>query len=277
MQSHMLKSIFFLLMMVLFGCQPASPENSPFELKLENYAGELKIIKLEKNGEVYSFLYDTGGGYTVLDAAYAEVFGCTPYGKSVGFRLSGEQVESQNCNPVTLDIDGFIVTTTPKVMDINSFLPEGLPRLAGLISLQTFQDYLVTIDYSAALVTIETPESFQSRTSGMTEIPLKVSHELNGEAVTMFTQVLETPEPLWFYLDSGNLRGVLVAPHAAEILGLEGESSLSFQIAGQAYDTTGEVMDMIYDGALDVHFFKAYEITLDLKNSRAWVKRTPAE
>ena len=277
MQSTLLKWFNFVLLVTLFGCQPPSPENSPFDLKLENYAGELKIIKLGKNGEVYSFLYDTGGGYTVLDAAFAEVFGCTPFGKSVGFRLSGEQVESQNCNPVVLDFDGLEVTTTPKVMDINSFLPDGLPRLAGLISLQTFQDYPVTIDYSAALVTIETPESFQARTRDMAEIPLKVSHELNGEAVTLFTRVLETPEPLWFYLDSGNLRGVLVAPHAAEILGVEGESSLSFQIAGQAYDTTGEVIDIIYDGALDVRFFKTYVIALDLQNSRAWVKRSPAE
>jgi hypothetical protein len=33
----------------------------------------------------------------------------------------------------------------------------------------------------------------------------------------MFTQVMKSPEPLWFYMDSGNLRGVLLAPHAAQL------------------------------------------------------------
>lgn len=277
MQRSFTRSVFIVLGFALLGCQSPSPEYSPFELKLEKYAGELRVIRLEKNGEVYSFLYDTGGGYTVLDQAYTNTFGCTPYGKTVGFRLSGEQVESRNCNPVTLDFSGFSVTTAPKVMDINSFLPEGLPKLAGVFSLQTFQSQLVTIDYSGGLVVIETPASFRARTRDMTEIPLKVTNELDGEAVSIFTQVLETPEPLWFYMDSGNLRGVLLAPHAAKILGLEGEGPLTLQIAGLAYDSTGEVMDMIYDGVLDIRFFKAHKIALDLQNSRAWVKPSSSE
>lgn len=262
-----------ILALSLISCQPPAPETAPAQLKLEKYAGELRVIKLEKDGQVLSFLYDTGGGYTVLDAAYTETFGCTPYGKTIGFRMTGEQVESKNCNPVTFDFGEFSVEASPKVMDINSFLPEGLPKLAGLISLQTFQDHLITIDYSAGFVTIETPDSFATRTSKMAEIPLKVTTEKNGETVTMFTQVLETPKPLWFYLDSGNLRSVLVAPHAAGLLGLENQGPLTLQIAGQSYETTGEVLDIIYDGALDVRFFKAHVIALDLKNSRAWVKR----
>ena len=121
-------------------------------------------------------------------------------------------------------------------------------------------------------MTIEAPDSFHAHTRDMTEIPLKVTNELDGEVVAIFTQVLETPEPLWFYMDSGNLRGVLLAPHAAKLFGLEGEGPLTLQIAGLAYDSTGEVMDMIYDGVLDIRFFKAHKIALDLQNSRAWVK-----
>lgn len=272
-----LKILFLVGLVGLFGCDAPSPKRLPLELKLEKYAGELKVIKLEKNGQVYSFLFDTGGGYTVLDAAYAEVFGCTPYGKTIGFRLTGEQVETQNCNPVTFDLAGLEVTTEPKVLDINSFLPEGLPKMAGLFSLQTFQDQLITIDYSAGLITLETPGSFATRTGEMTEIPLRVTNELDGQGVTMFTKVLETPEPLWFYLDSGNLRSVLIAPHAAALLGLESEGPLTLRIAGESYETTGEVMEIIYDGALDVRFFKAHFIALDLKNSRAWVRRNSPE
>ena len=277
MPDRLFRCAFLVLGLALLGCQPPAPEQTPVELKLEKYAGELKVIKLEQDGEVYSFFHDTGGGWTVLDGAYAGAFGCTPCGRTVGFRLSGERVESQNCKAITLDFGGLEVTTAPKVMDINSFLPDGLPKLAGLFSLQTFKDYLVTIDYTGGLVTIETPESFLLRTRGMTEIPLKVTSEQDGGSITMFTRVLDAPEPLWFYLDSGNLRSVLVAPHAADLLGLEGDGSLTLQIAGQPYETTGEVMDMIYDGALDVRFFKSYVISLDLKNSRAWVQWNKAE
>jgi hypothetical protein len=106
----------------------------------------------------------------------------------------------------------------------------------------------------------------------MTEIPLKVTSELDGESVTIFTQVLETPEPLWFYMDSGNLRGILLAPHAAKQVGLEDGGPLTLQVAGLDYESTGEVMDIIYDGVLDIRFFKAHRIALDLQNSRAWVK-----
>jgi hypothetical protein len=191
--------------------------------------------------------------------------------------LSGEQVETRNCGPVTFDFGCFSVVSAPKVLDINSFLPDGLPKLAGVFSLQTFQNHPITIDYSRGLVTIENPESFNARTRDMTEIPLAVTREKDGEAVTMFVQVQETPEPLWFYMDSGNLRGVLLSDHAAELLGVEDSGPLTLRIAGLTYDSTGEVMDMIYDGVVDVEFFKAYEISIDLENSRAWMRPGSAD
>lgn len=216
-------------------------------------------------------MYDTGGGYTVLDAAHAGAFGCKPYGRTVGFRLSGERVESQNCEAVTFDFGGFSITTEARVVDVNAFLPDGLPELAGIFSIQTFREHLVTIDYSGARLTIEEPDRFRARTREMTEIPLKVTNEKSGEAVTLFTQVLEAPEPLWFYMDSGNLRGVLVAPHAANLLGLDGHGHVTLHIAGFDYETAGEEMDIIYDGVLDVGFFKAHEVSLNLHDSRAWI------
>jgi len=263
--------------LTISGCQPPATQNFPLELKLEKYAGELRVINLEKDGETYSFLYDTGGGYTILDAMYADTFGCTPFGRTIGFRLSGEQVESQNCGSVTFDLGGFSVTTEPKVMDVNSFLPEGLPKLAGIFSLQTFQKNLITIDYANALLTIEEPDSFYARTRDMTEIPVVVTDEKSGEAISVFTRVLETPERLWFYLDSGNLRGILLSHDAARLLGVTGQGALTLRFAGVNYEGTGEEMDMIYDGALDVGFFKAYEIALDLPKSRAWVRPAVSE
>jgi hypothetical protein len=162
-------------------------------------------------------------------------------------------------------------------MDVNSFLPEGLPKLAGIFSLQTFQKNLVTIDYADALLTIESPDSFVARTRDMTEIPIMVTNEKSGEAISIFTRVLETPERLWFYLDSGNLRGILVAPHAAPLLGLDGQGTVALQFAGVTYEGPGEELDMIYDGALDVGFFKAYEVAVDVQKSKAWVRKVSSE
>ena len=78
-------------------------------------------------------------------------------------------------------------------------------------------------------------------------------------------------------MDSGNLRGVLLAPHTGEQFGLKDNGKLTLQIAGQNYDRTGEVMEMIYDGVLDVDFFRAYEISIDLQSSKAWVKPNSLE
>lgn len=271
------KLLLVLLVYSLPACQPPSPVAEPTVLALEGYAGELKVIVVEKDGVAYRFLFDTGGGYTVLDKEFAGTFGCTPYGKTVGFRLSGEKVESQNCNPVSLALGDLKIEVAPKVMDLNSFLPEGLPKLAGLISLQTLQDFLITIDYSQARITIETPKTFAKKTKDMTEIPLQVTTERDGEAVTAFTKVRETPEPLWFYLDSGNLHGVLLAAHAADALGFKEGVSVSLEIGETLYETPAEVMDIIYDGVLDVEFFKAHVLALDLKNSKAWVKPNQGE
>jgi len=43
--------------LALSACQPTIPGNVPVELKLEKYAGNLKVIKLEKDGELLSFPY----------------------------------------------------------------------------------------------------------------------------------------------------------------------------------------------------------------------------
>lgn len=260
------------LALALSGCLSPASENSAIELKLEKYAGELKVIKIERGGELHSFLFDTGGGYTILDPISAATFGCDPFGRTVGFRLSGDKVESRNCGPVSFDFGEISITTEPKVLNINSFLPDGLPRISGLFSLQTFQNHLVTIDYSESRLIIEQPASFRDRIRNMSEIPLKVTSEKDGEAVSMFTQVSDTPEPFWFYMDSGNLRGLLLAPHTGEQLGLKDNGKFTLKIAGQDYDRTGEVTEMIYDGVLDVDFFRAYKLSIDLQSSRAWVK-----
>lgn len=274
MLSRGLPLALIVLLPALSGCSKPRKPAAPVSLKLEKYAGELKTITLKKEDKSYRFLFDTGGGYTILDSAFAETFGCSPYGRTVGFRLTGEKIESRNCNALTLDLGNLKVETAPKVMDLNGLLPDGLPKLAGLLSLQTFRNKLITIDYAAGAVTVETPESFASRIRDMAEIPLKVTEELDGESVAMFTRVLEKPEPLWFYMDSGNLRGVLVPPYTAKLLGVDGRGPVTLTIAGKPYRTRTETLDMIYDGALDVRFFKAYVVALDLENSRAWVRKS---
>ena len=40
--------VLIALALAISGCQPPATQNLPVELKLENYAGELRVIKLQK-------------------------------------------------------------------------------------------------------------------------------------------------------------------------------------------------------------------------------------
>ena len=132
----------------------------------------------------------------------------------------------------------------------------------------------VTIDYAAGTLTLETAGSLKAQTVDMRKIPQKVSRKMGGDSVEAFTQIMSHPEPLWFYMDSANLRGILAAPHAAEVMNLGPDGGpINLEIGRVAYQRNAEVAKIIYDGVLDVTFFLDHVITLDLVNERAWIRK----
>lgn len=47
-------------------------------------------------------LLDTGGGATLITPEVARQIGCTPFGRDVGHRMTGEAAEFQRCEALAL-------------------------------------------------------------------------------------------------------------------------------------------------------------------------------
>lgn len=248
-------------------------------LDLAPYVAGLLSVTVAVGDTTYPFIFDTGGGLTLVTPEVAEALGCVPFGRTVGFRHDGEAVEASRCPPVALDIAGWRPPAGElAVWDLMALVPEGLPTLGGLVSLDTFDGLAVTLDLGDERVLVETPGSLASRVENAHPVPVRVAHQAGGASLDVFLAVEATPGLLWFELDSGNAGPVFIAPHAAEMLGLElsdaRPSRVTLVLPGLGPITVdAQEKAMIYDGLLNAAFLQDLTMTLDLEYGRAWISR----
>ncbi len=246
---------------------------------LDDYVAGLVTIDVTINGETMPFLFDTGGGATLVTPEFAAAIGCEPWGRWVGYRMSGEQVETQVCGTMTIDVDGTAFEEEVGVFDISSLLPPELPVVGGILSLSAFKDTAVTLDMASAQLIFESDASLAQRTSGTDGSEMRLQRELAGVGVTVFVPVATDPGPLWFLVDSANIGAVIVAPHAQEILQENGmlfvasddTAQTDLELAGTDFAGLGTVvMPIIYDGVVDLSTLHKMVITMDLAQSLYW-------
>jgi hypothetical protein len=81
---------------------------------------------------------------------------------------------------------------------------------------------------------------------------------------------------VWLELDSGNLDVILLAPHAAQALGVEsGATDTRTPLSlGPLVTEALPVMtrELLHDGALNADFLEHYDVRLDLRDRRAWLR-----
>ncbi|MFQ5680225.1 MAG: hypothetical protein ACE5HP_12310 [Gemmatimonadota bacterium] len=265
---------------------PREPGATPVVLRLDPYFRELRTLAVEVGGDTLPFLFDTGGGVSLVTPSVAEALACSPHGRKAGFRMRGEPVEFRLCDDVTLRVAGLEVPhRTIAVWDLMAVLPEGFPPLGGLVSLQTFQDRALTVDLAAGELIVETAASLAARTSAMKELEARIATGIDGGSLTLFVAANTPQGKLWFLLDSGNIDRTLLAPHAAfEQLGLSRPDERSrgaggrVELSGVPLPLVGlepqrtpvAVQRLIYDGVLGAAFLRDRAITLDLFRGRAW-------
>lgn len=251
------------------------PRDEPIELKLAPYVGPLRTVQATVGGQTGAFLFDTGGGATVLSLATAKAAGCTVFGRGTGFRHDGTRVDGARGGPLDVAFGGYVRRGEVGVLDIDAML-QGLPKVAGIASIESFAGRVLTVDLAQNRLVVETAASLAQRTRTAKELRVRVAHQAGGASLDLFVAIDGKHGPLWFELDSGNTQPVLVAPHAWVELGLEAPA------AGQAkkceLPVTGlgkvacEVVskEMIYDGLLNAAFCERFVLTLDLDRGRAW-------
>lgn len=248
----------------------------PVELHLEPYAGRLRQIPVELGDRAYAFLFDTGGGLTLIDPDLASAAGCEPHGRLVGFRMSGERVEFRQCGEASIRLGSLELDPYLAVFDLMALLPEELPPLWGVVSLHTLQDRPFTLDLAENRATVETRASLAERVRDMSELRLHVERDIEGRGVAAYLEARAERGSLRLLIDSGNLAGFILAPHALDQLGVERTPDgsileLEIELVGLGpMKTVIVVQDVRHDGVIGAEFLERLILTMELRSGRAW-------
>jgi hypothetical protein len=277
-------------MALLIGACATSPQHEPVEkspvaapIALSDYLQVLQTIDIEVGGHSLPFLFDTAGGATLFTPMLAEAIGCKPFGRVTAFRHDGSRIDVPRCGAADLHIGDLPLRAEAGVFDLMALMPEGAPKLGGIVSLQTLGTRPWTLDMSGRTLTLETPASLAQRTAGMREIQVRPSTQGGGAGFDLFMKVDAPQGDLWLEIDSGNAAGLILSPHALTQLGIEKPQDASatvpvaLQISGfGTYAAPALIKDTIYDGLLDARFLKAHRLSVDPATGKAWLQSTVA-
>ena len=250
-----------------------TPEKAvaPVEVALNPYIGRLVTVDVVVDRDTARLIFDTGGGETFISPEVARHIGCTPTGRSVGFRMTGERVDMQLCHDVAISIGGVgFEHQELGVWDINAILPEGVPSVDGLLSLKTFETQPISLDLKTRSLTLETAASYRDRVLNMARLHSRLATGPNGDQLSVFVRG-EVDSTAWFLVDSGNLDVVQAAPYLG---GSEDVWEHDLHLDGMPpVSTSFRTRDIIYDGALSEEFMRDWVFTFNLASNEVWVAR----
>ena len=247
----------------------------PQVIKLQRFRKALWKVHVTLKGKEGDFLFDTGGGVTLVTEEFSKGIDCRFWGRSTGYNMFGKKGEGPHCDDVPISA-GDVPLTPVNIgkMDFTGMFP-GDKDPDGLLSLDAFDGKAITIDQKAATLIIETEKSLKKRVRSMAEYPFQLARECSGRCLSAFVGV-KTPDGLtWLNIDTGAGGVSLISKEYAASFGLDPEEKgqmLDFPI-GHSIKIAGPVMvtEMIMDGNLGQPFLAQYVITLDLKNGRLWI------
>ena len=267
-------AIFFVPMPALVSASTKVPEQ-PQVIKLQRFRKALWKMHVAVKGKPGDFLFDTGGGNTLLTDDYLKGIDCKFWGRTTGYNMFGKRNEGPHCDNVQI-MAGDVALTPVSIgtIDFGDQFP-GDKKPDGLLSLDAFDGKAITLDQTAATLTIETTQSLRRRTRVMKELPFRVSRECSARCLSVFLGVPTSEGMTWLILDSGAGGVSLIAKDYAKVFGLDPnakEQRLKFEAApGVPIDSPVLVTDMIMDGNLGQPFMSQYVITFDLANGRMWI------
>jgi hypothetical protein len=254
---------------------PALPP-APVELKLSPFIGDVKTVDVGGGPAAPPYVFDTGGGLTVVTPDETRRLGCEPFGRVTGFRANGERLDMPRCGPVRLQLGGLIVEDEAAVLDVNLLVGNNAPKIGGLVTLKTLHDRAFTLDIAHNRVILESAASLAHRIKGLRQMEVRPEMEGGGASLDLFVAVHTPKGKIWLELDSGNTGPVRLAPHAIAQLGLTPESlthgkiDLDFVGLGKIPVTASEEKDYVYDGILNGETIAGFTLTIDLRSLEMW-------
>lgn len=257
------------------GAPSESTSAAPEVLELAPYLRELVTVSAEVEGREVRLLFDTGGGMTVLAPDLVRSLGLESSGRSVGFRMSGERVEFPLCSDVRLTLGSRTIRLEAVgVWDVAGVLPEGLPRVDGVLALDAFESTPFTLDLRGKKLILETGSSLVKRLAHAEELVARLATGLAGAERTLFVRgSVGDLEDLWFLLDSGNIDRLAVSLPVAEAVALaEAGFEVPLQLEGlPAMERPTRAREILYDGVVSAHELAMWRVTMDVSGARVWV------
>lgn len=259
-------------------CAANKPADKPQVIKLQRFRKALWKVHVTLKGKEGDFLFDTGGGVTLVTNAFARGIDCKFWGRTTGYNMFGKRNDGPHCDNVGI-VAGDVALTPVNIGTIDfgdQFAGDKSPD--GLLSLDAFDGKAFTLDQSAGILTIETRKSLAKRTKTMREMPFRMSRECSARCLSGFLGVPVSEGMTWLILDSGAGGVSLISADQAKLFGLDPnrkEQQLKFDAApGVPIDSPVLVTDMIMDGNLGQPFMSRYVITFDLAQGRLWLTKT---
>jgi hypothetical protein len=240
-------------------------------IRLEPYVGRLLTVAVRLGKEPLRLLLDTGGGQTLITPEVARRLGCTPCGRSVALRMTGERVEFQRCDAVPLEIGGRRLGASPvAVWDVMAVLPKDVPPLDGVLALDRLAEQPFTLDLSGRSLILESAVSLEKRVAGMRRLEARVATGLSGADLTVFVHGV-LGQPGWFLFDSGNLDVTQVSPHMLPGSGGTPRSSDLLTLDGlPPVKVPTRFREIIHDGVLAEGFLSEWVWTFRLATAEVW-------
>jgi hypothetical protein len=239
-------------------------------------------VRVNANGTRGLFAFDTAGGHSIASPEFAAAAGCKPWGEIGGFTMTGTKLAMPRCDGLRFEVDGHALTApVAGVMQVAPLIAKDAAPIAGLLALDVFAGQTITMDFAGGKLYVESPASAAQRIVGARELPVRLSHEVQGLALAVNLEV-PTPQGIArFELDSGNGGTLLVSRAYAKSFGLDPQAKVptpgTIPLAS-GIDAKGLVFvtDMNIDGNLGMPFLKDWIVTLDLAAGRMWLQPTRA-
>jgi hypothetical protein len=276
------KITFILISSIFIACSTFESDEKiikdPVEVSLNPYVGRLVTVNALVGDDSLKLLFDTGGGETFIGSDVARRLGCEPSGRSIGFRMNGERVESKYCHDIVISIGGVSFQhENIGVWNINSVLPEDFPPLDGILSLKTFLNQPFTLDLSSKHLIFESEESLNERTKTMIKLESRIATGTDGSELTVFLHG-RIKDYGWFLFDSGNLDVFLISHYFAD--NIQNDSTISTSIWESEFTfknfstvlTQFRTKEIIYDGVLSEEFIRKWIFTFKLSTNSVWAK-----
>ncbi len=278
---HVHKVACRILPLVVFLAAPISGSAEDIPLTPTSVGWTVQAVVNGKHG---TFLFDTGGGNSIINPQFAASVGCKPWGQMSGFNMQSKRIDILRCDGAEVKFGKIDVKTeTVGVLDFMHMLPPGSPHIDGSLALDLFSDK--TFRYSLTdrvLEIVDSPRKIKGLDK-KSSMPVHVVRDAQGLALEINLPVKTPQGTAWFELDSGNVSGdILVGKHLAGLFHLsteqKGQDISAMLLDGTRVTGPAEVLDLTLDGNLGVSFLKDNDVVVDIPAHLAWViprKKTP--